>query len=228
MSPKRMRQHLLHGAGQRLLVELRRGVQRMSSARACPSRDLGEEHRQLEREMGEDVVRTCRAGAASAPRCGASSMARGARNPAPRRSSAPRPCRRAGPAAGACAAGRCRRRADHEGGAAAQLPALLLRLLRKGLLQPSARAPAGLHPRAERAGRALRRADGGAEVHQGLREIAGPVRRDQRLRRGADQAAWPSGSGSSTVKSRDITRSTLPSTAAAGRRRRWPRSAAAV
>ncbi len=43
-----------------------------------------------------------------------------------------------------------------------------------------------VHPGAERAGRLLRRADGGAEVHHRLREIAGARVRRERLRQRAD------------------------------------------
>ena len=51
---------------------------------------------------------------------------------------------------------------------------------------PRRRARAIVHPGAERAGRLLRRADGGAEVHQGLREIAGARGRHQVLRKPPD------------------------------------------
>ena len=76
---------------------------------------------------------------------------------------------------------------NHEGRALAQLPAFLLLLLRKGLLQTFGPGTAGHHPGAERAGRALGRADGGAEIHHRLREVAGPVLGHQRFRQGADQ-----------------------------------------
>ncbi len=77
---------------------------------------------------------------------------------------------------------------------------------------------AAVRPGTERAGRLLRRADGGAEVHQRLREIAGAALRHQRsarsrrifrLRRRQFRLR--------RHKSRAITRSILPSTGTAAR-----------
>ena len=73
-----------------------------------------------------------------------------------------------------------------------------------------------LVPGAERAGRLLRRADGGAEIHHRLGEIAGARSRRQRRARARGSRGLAPGSGVSTAKSRAITRSTLPSTGVAG------------
>ena len=65
------------------------------------------------------------------------------------------------------------------------LRTLLLRsLARKALLRAGLSRPAWRLPGAERTGRLSRCADGGTEIHQGLCEIAGPVRRHdgQRVR----------------------------------------------
>ena len=69
----------------------------------------------------------------------------------------------------------------HEGGPAPQRPFRLRRLARKALLQAGGAGAAGLPPRAQRASRPPRRADRGAEIHQGLREVARPVRRNERF-----------------------------------------------
>ena len=60
----------------------------------------------------------------------------------------------------------------HEGGAAPQPPFPLRRLARKRLRIAAPPRSASIHPWAEHAGRLRRRADGRAEVHQRLREIA--------------------------------------------------------
>ena len=85
-----------------------------------------------------------------------------------------------------------------------------------GKLGGDARAPPGAvgDQRADAAGRALRGADGGAEVHQRLRVLAGPRGRGQR-RGELDEARLGGGQRVSIAKSRAITRSTLPSTTTA-------------
>ena len=65
-------------------------------------------------------------------------------------------------------------------------PSRLGALRGKFLLTPERARHANAVPRAERAGRPLGRANGGAEIHQRLREIAGAARRQQRRRQPLD------------------------------------------
>ena len=82
---------------------------------------------------------------------------------------------------------------------------------------PGPAAGAGGHPGADAAGRRARGADGGAEVHHRLGVVAGPRRPGVSRAASARRRGLAAGSGSSTAKSRAITRSTLPSTTTAGR-----------
>ena len=75
---------------------------------------------------------------------------------------------------------------DDERRAVAHLAFHLRRLARKRLGVAAGAGDAGVHPRADAAGRFLRRADRGAEIHHRLGEIAGAALRHQRLGAGAD------------------------------------------
>ena len=82
--------------------------------------------------------------------------------------------------------------------------------------------------RAHQARGPLGRAQAGAEVHQGLREIARPLRRRQRAAPGAGSRSLAAGSGFFTANSRATTRSMLPSTGVAGAPKAMAAIAAAV
>ena len=83
------------------------------------------------------------------------------------------------------------RRGDHESRAPAKCAGLLRRLARKALLIAARPCRAILVERAQRAGRLLRRADRGAEIHQRLRAIPGARLRPSNVRPAAGSAAWP-------------------------------------
>ena len=101
--------------------------------------------------------------------------------------SAPRSCRRAGPSRAASAPGDGRRRAAprrrRRGAAALRASSPCAETSR----DRRAAAPRKRREGAQRTGGILGRADGGAEVHHRLGEIAGPLRRPQPLRQGADR-----------------------------------------
>ena len=88
--------------------------------------------------------------------------------------------------------------------------------------RPAQSATSGQMPQA-----GARGADGGAEVHQRLREVAGPRGRGQR-RGERDEARLGGGKRRLDAKSRAITRSTLPSTTTARRPKAIAATAAAV
>ena len=70
----------------------------------------------------------------------------------------------------------------HESGPTAQDAFPLRQLVRIGLLKPGGAGPARAHPGTKRAGRPFRRADARAQIHDGLREIAGTIGGHERLR----------------------------------------------
>ena len=76
--------------------------------------------------------------------------------------------------------------------------------------------------------RPLRRADRGAEIHHRLREVARPVVPAPAARATRGSRPWRPAAACSIAKSREITRSTLPSTTAACRSKAIAAIAAAV
>ena len=154
---------------------------------------LGEEHRQLEREMREDVAHHARqAPPARLDRrvehraggivVGSHALVGGSAMPPSR----PFGGRRAQQHASSA-------RSTTKAAPRRSSPSALPLLARKRLLQPLGAGPARRHPGAERAGRPLRRADRGAEIHQRLREIARPVGRHERLGRAPGSAGFAFG-----------------------------------
>ena len=139
------------------------------------------------------------------------------RNPPSIPSSALRSCRRAALSPAASAPANSRPSGERR---TPRRDAARLRVSARGAemspASPRAKRGAVFIPRTQRAGRLLRRADGGAEIHHRLGEIAGALRRGEFARKPAKFPALRAGSGVSTAKSRAITRSILPSTGLAG------------
>ena len=115
-----------------------------------------------------------------------------------------------------------------EGSTAPQFAFALGRLAREGLLVAARVGGTLAVPRAQRAGRPLGRAQRRAQIHQRLREIAGPLRRQQRGRQPLDLGFCRRQVAASTANSRATTRSTLPSTGTAGASYAIAATAAAV
>ncbi len=219
---------LLHDGRQGLAVDRCRRRPPMPG-RGGPLADIGAEDGEVEREMGEDVGDPARP-AASRPR-----RARRRRRSSPSRPRRPVGGRHLGHAAeqaacpGACATAPRRRRAPRRrprrraAAAPAWAPCTGNAF---GIAEAQRRAV--VVERADHAGRPARRADRGAEIHHRLGEIARPARAAPSCSTAAWISGLAAGSGVSIASSRAITRSTLPSTTAAGRSKAIAAIAAAV